>query len=82
MKQRALSVIVWLNCQDNATCYTAQILSIWFLERANMNSTVIRSLPNMVPLDVVEPEICITDVLPADMQQVCDAVVYPEVKLY
>ncbi len=66
--------------QDNALCYKAQIISDWFLEHDN-EFTLLQwppQSPDLNPIkqlwDVVEREICIMDVQPTNLQQLCDAI--------
>ncbi len=64
--------------QDNAPCHKAQSISDWFLEHDN-EFTLLKwpwRSPDLNPIehlwDVVEREICIIDVQPTNLQQLCD----------
>ncbi len=66
--------------QDNASCHKAQIISEWFLEHDN-EFTLLKcppQSPDLNPIehlwDVVERKICIMDVQPTNLQQLCDAI--------
>ncbi len=66
--------------KDNAPCHKAQIISDWFLEHDN-EFTLLKwppQSPDLNPIeqlwDVVEREICIMDVQPTNLQQLCDAI--------
>ena len=66
--------------QDNAPCHKAHIVSNRVLEHDN-EFTVLQWPPQSPDLnaiehlwDVVELEICIIDVQPTNLQQLCDAV--------
>ncbi len=66
--------------QDNAPCHKAQIISDWFLEHDN-EFTLLKlppQSPDLSPIeqlwDVVEREIHILDVQPANLQQLRDAI--------
>ncbi len=67
--------------QDNAACHKAQIISDWFLEHDN-EFTLLKcppQSPDLNPIehlwDVVEREIRIIDVLPTNLQQLCDDII-------
>ncbi len=66
--------------QDNAPFHKAQIISDWFLEHDN-EFTLLKwppQSPDLNPMehlwDVVEREIHIMDAQPANLQQLCDAI--------
>ncbi len=64
--------------QDNAPCHKAQIFSDWFLEHDN-EFTLLKWSPQSPDLNQIEHlwdvvEIRIMDVQPANLQQLCDAI--------
>ncbi len=64
--------------QDNAPCHKSQIISDWFLEHDNEFTLLKWPPPDLNPIehlwDVVEREICIMDVQPANLQQLRDII--------
>ncbi len=66
--------------QEIAPCHKAQIILDWFLEH-DKEFTLLKwppQSPDLNPIehfwDVVEREICIMDVQPTNLQQLCDAI--------
>ncbi len=64
--------------QENAPCHKAQIISDWFLEHDNEFTLLKWPPPDLNPIehlwDVVEREIRIMDVQPANLQQLRDII--------